>query len=53
MAYPHWACPRFVPVSPHPGCIQVSEVTRGLLPNYTFEDRGGIEVKGKVDITLA
>ena len=35
--------------SPSPGCIQVSEATRSLLlSHHTFEDRGGIEVKGKV-----
>ena len=33
----------------YPGCIQVSEITRNLLSlRHTFEDRGGVEVKGKV-----
>ena len=39
--------------TPHcvPGCIQASETTRTLLmPRHTFEDRGGVEVKGKVSV---
>ncbi|GAX84156.1 hypothetical protein CEUSTIGMA_g11579.t1 [Chlamydomonas eustigma] len=30
-----------------PGCIQVTEHTRQLLQNHTFEDTGGVEIKGK------
>ena len=36
---------------PSAGCIQVSETTCNLLSlRHTFEDRGGVEVKGKVRV---
>jgi hypothetical protein len=35
----------------HTGCIQVSEVTHGLLKSdHSFRSTGGVEVKGKVGI---
>ena len=41
----------FTLLPPSAGCIQVSETTCNLLSlRHTFEDRGGVEVKGKVRV---